>query len=214
MNDTPEYLGKGSFDESQPSGRYLEQRGFAIKLWAAASAVFLTCSLLVGYFIIRGRNVQNLNDTQQVTQSERQSPLPPKAQIFQDEVLLKGSQAVVGGSVRNLTEETLEDLNVEIELTAHDRQTKATRTVRVEPANLRPGELGRFVLQIASSEWSGTRVARLLSAKYKGGIPFKPEIGAKRPPTRAPTPKVVIVPRPKKKGDGYLNTPDTPIRIP
>ncbi len=212
MKDIPEYLGNELSEQPPPLGQDSEPRGLAVKLWAAAFAVLLTGSLLFAYFILRGRNVQSLKATQPVAQTERPFPLPPKAQIFQDEIILKGSQAVVGGSVRNLADETLEDLNVEIELITHDK--KEMRTVRVEPASLRPGEVARFVLQIASSEWSGTRVARLLNAKYEGGIPFKPEIGAKRPPTRAPAPKVVIVPRPKKKGDDFLNTPDTPIRIP
>ncbi|MCA1616642.1 MAG: hypothetical protein LC800_21640 [Acidobacteria bacterium] len=128
--------------------------------------------------------------------------------------MLKGSKAVVGGSVRNIADVPLDELYVEIELMGRAGQTNETRPVRVEPASLRPGEEGRFALQIVSSDWTGTRVARLYSADSKAEIPFKPEQGAKRPTQRPPAPKVIVVPRPKAKGDDFLNTPDTPIRIP
>lgn len=214
MKESTDYLGKSPFEEPLPAGMSDGKKSFAVKIGAAACALLLTASLLGGYFYLRGRNVHNLDASRKVEQAERQTPSAPKAQIFQDEVLLKGSRAVVGGRVRNVTGDTLEDLKVEIELMARDERTKETRSVRVEPATLRPGEEGRYVLQIVSSEWTGTRVSRLMSEKSEGDIPFKPEVGARRPLERTPAPKVVVVPRPKTKGDDFLNTPDTPIRIP
>jgi hypothetical protein len=214
MKDSIDYLGKGSVEEPLFAGVSYDKKSSAVRIWAAACALLLTGSLLGGYFYLRGRNVQNIDAARQDDQGERQAPPTPRAQVFQDEVLLKGSRAVVGGRVRNVTGDTLEELKVEIELIARDGGGKETRSVQVEPASLRPGEEGRFVLQIVSSEWTGTRVSRLLSEKIQGDIPFKPEIGARRPLERPPTPKVVVVPRPKAKGDDFLNTPDTPIRIP
>jgi hypothetical protein len=190
------------------------KKGLAVKLGAAACALILTAALLGGYFFLRGRQVRELQAGQQAAEAARKSAPSPKAQVFQDEVMLRGSKAVVGGSVRNISEETLEGLSVEIELKSRNGQTTGTSSVGLQPASLRPGEEGRFAFQITPSDWSGTRVTRLLSAKAGAEVPFKPEMGAKRPPERAPAPKVIVVPRPKPKGDDFLNTPDTPIRIP
>lgn len=208
------------YSRSAPSDELLltvgdeRNRGFAVKLGAAACALLLTGMLLGGYFYLRGRNVQNIHARQQAAQAARESIPPPKAQVFHDEVLLKGSKAVVGGSIRNISDATLEELNVEIELKSRDGQLSDTRAVKVEPARLSPGDEGRFTLQITSSDWGATRVARLFSAKDGVEIPFRPEVGARRPPERVPSPKVIVVPRRKSKGDDFLNTPDNPIRIP
>lgn len=214
MKEVSRYPGRESSEELLLTVNEAGNKGFAVKLWAAACALLLTGSLIAGYLFLRGRNVRNVEAQRQAAQAGREAPLPPKAQVFHDEVLLKGSKAVVGGSVRNIADETLEGLNVEIELKARNGQTSETRSVPVEPANLRPGEEGRFALQITSSDWGATRVARLLGAKGQAEIPFKPEAGARRPPERTPPAKVIVVPKRKTKGDDFLNTPDTPIRIP
>lgn len=214
MREVSEHSRSGASDDLLLAGSEEVKRGGAVKLAAAACALLLTGVLLGGYFFLRGRNVRNIQARQQAAQAAREVALPPKAQVFHDEVLLKGSKAVVGGSIRNISDATLEELNVEIELKSRNGQTSETRAVKVEPASLRPGDEGRFTLQITPSDWGGTRVARLFSTKDGVEIPFKPELGAKRPPERVPSPKVVIVPRRKSKGDDFLNTPDAPIRIP
>ena len=214
MREVREYSQTGPTDELLLTGSDEGGRGLAVKLGAVACALLLTGALLGGYFYLRGRSVQSTQSRQQAAQDARESTIPPRAQVFHDEVLLRGSKALVGGSVRNISDATLDELNVEIELTSRDGQTSETRAVKVDPRSLRPGDEGRFSLQINSKDWGGTRVARLFSAKGGVEIPFKPELGARRPPERVPSPKVTIVPRPKSKGDDFLNTPDTPIRIP
>jgi hypothetical protein len=41
-------------------------------------------------------------------------------------------------------------------------------------------------------------------------------VGARREPERLPQgkPKIVVVPRPRPKGEEFINTPDNPTRIP
>lgn len=214
MREVREYSRSGPSDELLLAGSDEGRREFAVKLGAVTCALLLTGALLGGYFFLRSRNVQNIQAGQQAALATRESTPPPQALVFQNEVLLKGPKAVVGGSIRNITDQTLEELNVEIELRSRDGQSSETRTVKVEPTSLNPGDEGRFTLQITSSDWGGTRVSRLVSAKGGVEIPFKPELGARRPPERAPSPKVIVVPRRKSKGDDFLNTPDNPIRIP
>lgn len=213
MKEVRDFSRAGAPDEIRLVGGEDEKRSLAVKLGAVAFALLLTATLLGGYFYLRGRNVQTLRAQQQAAEAAREVA-PPRAQVFQDEILLRGAKAVAGGSVRNISDAPLEGLSVEIELKARGGDTTEKYSVGVEPATLRPGEEGRFAFQFTPSDWRGTRVARLLSAKGGDEIPFKPELGAKRPPERAPAPKVIVVPRPKQKGDDFLNTPDTPIRIP
>jgi hypothetical protein len=121
---------------------------------------------------------------------------------------------VVGGTVRNISAEKLEGLSVEIELKRRTGGGIEVRQVSVEPRDLQPGEEGKYSLQIVPKAWSGVRVGKLMSEARGGEIPFKPELGARRPAEGRPSPKVVVEPRPQRKGDDFINTPDTPIRIP
>lgn len=189
------------------------QKSLAAKVWPALLAIALTVGLLGGYFYLRGRNERQLASHRAETEKAK-AVAPPVAQVFQDEVRLAGGQAVVGGTVRNISGEKLEGLSVEIELKSRTGGGIEVRQVAVEPRDLQPGEDGKYSLQVVPKAWSGVRVARLTSEAREGEIPFKPELGAPRPAEGRPPPKVVVEPRPRQKGDDFINTPDTPIRIP
>lgn len=188
-------------------------RSSAVKLGAALCALLLTATLVFGFLYLRKRNKDQLNAAQRAEAAAR-ALAPPRAQVFQDEVRLKGSQALVGGTVRNISGSGLEDLSVEILLKRRATQAAEARTVSVVPEDLRPGEEGKYALEISPQEWSGAQVVRLRSRAQSADIPFKPELGERRPLEKPPPGKVVVEPRPRRKGDDFLNTPDTPIRIP
>ena len=189
------------------------RKSLAAKIWPALLALALTIGLLGGYFYLRGRNERTLA-ARRAEAEKAKAAEPPAAQIFQDEVRLSGGQAVAGGTVRNISAEKLEGLSVEIELKSRAGDGKEVRQVVVEPRDLPPGQEGKYSLQIAPKAWSGVTVTRLMSAARGGEIPFKPELGARRPAEGRPAPKVVVEPRPRQKGDDFINTPDTPVRIP
>jgi hypothetical protein len=188
--------------------------GSATKLIAVVSAIALASALLVGFVVLRKRHDDKL------AASRRAEPLaqgnaPPQAQIFQDEVRLKGSGALVGGTVKNVSDAQLEGLSVGIALKGRTpQQGTEERTVSLSPGSLRPGEEGKYTLQISADEWSGAQVVRLHSDARHADVPFKPELGERRPAEKPPAAKVVIEQRPRRKGDDFINTPDTPIRIP
>ncbi|MFL6231282.1 MAG: hypothetical protein ACJ741_21115 [Pyrinomonadaceae bacterium] len=183
------------------------------KLIAFVSAVALVVALLCGFLFLRKQHEEQLSAAKRAEQVSR-TIAPAQAQVFQDEVRLRGSDAIVGGSVRNISAARLEDLFVEVELKRRASQTVETKTVQLSPGSLRPGEEGKYSLQISSSEWSGAQVVRLRGGAAKAEIPFKTELGEKRPAERPPAAKVIIEQRPRRQGDDYINTPDTPIRIP
>jgi hypothetical protein len=185
----------------------------ATKVIAAASALALAAALFFGFFILRKRHEDQLSAAKRAEQAAQVSA-PPQAQIFQDEVKLKGSQAVVGGTVKNISGATLEGLMVEVALKARSAQAIEKRPVTLNPDSLAPGEEGRYTLTISSDQWSGAQVVRLHSETRKADIPFKPELGEKRPAEKPPAAKVIIEQRPRRKGDDFINTPDAPIKIP
>jgi hypothetical protein len=187
-----------------------------IKIGAIACALAVAAALLVGYRSLRARQLARVRAAQQVELGSK-AATPPEAQIFEDEARLKGSHAVITGTIRNISDKKLEALSLEMELKRRGNgQDAERRKVNVEPANLAPGEEGRYTLSLLSSEWSGARVLNLNSERRTEAIAFKSAVGARRPPERLPqgSPKVVVVPRPRPKGEEFINTPDNPTRIP
>jgi hypothetical protein len=213
MKDAGNSAASSPEEEFHLTADTVAEKSLAAKVWPALLALVLTVGLIGGYFYLRSRNERALA-LQRAGAEKAKEVAPPAAQIFQDEVRLAGGQAVVGGTVRNISGEKLEGLNVEIELKSRTGGGTEVRQVAVEPRDLQPGEDGKYSLQIMPKAWSGVRVARLMSEARGGEIPFKPELGARRPAEGRPSPTVIVEPRPRRKGDDFINTPDTPIRIP
>lgn len=186
-----------------------------VKFGAIACALTVAVALLFGYRLLRARQLERVRAAQPIEQAPK-VVAPPEAQIFEDEARLKGSDALITGTVRNISDKKLEDLTVELELKRRTAQATERRQIKVEPANLEPGAEGRYSLSLRSSEWSGARVLGLNSAGRAETIAFKSAVGARRQPERLPqgSPKIVVVPRPRPKGEEFINTPDNPTRIP
>jgi hypothetical protein len=171
----------------------------------------------LGYFRFFRQTPQNL-----AGQEQQPKETPPAAstevQIFENEPILKESQAVVGGTVRNISQGSLNNLSLELELKRRSDGSTETRSVSVEPSNLAPGEEGKYSLALPRQEFSGTQIKHLKSASRPAFIAFKTAPGARRPrelPTEPPT-RTVNVPRPtpRSTGEEFINTPDAPTRVP
>ena len=141
----------------------------------------------------------------------------PEANIFVDEPRLAKPFAVIGGTVKNVGPQRLERLSVQVELRRRDDNTIERREVSIEPADLAPGEQGKFAFKVKPDEFRGSSVVGLRSGARMGEIAFVSLPGAKRPPERLPE-RVVNVRTPQQKpraaGDEFINTPDTPIKVP
>jgi hypothetical protein len=139
----------------------------------------------------------------------------PEVQIYEDEAMLRGSQAVLGGTVQNLSGAELQNLKVEFELKRRRDDATETRTVEVKPALLAAGAKGRYALTV-SREWGSARIVRLVGANRTQDIAYVSTRGALRPPERLPDKKTVGEPvaRPRPKGEEYLNTPETADKYP
>jgi hypothetical protein len=161
---------------------------------------------------------QKAPDTsQQKAAQATPTPKPePQAHIFVDEAMLAKPYAIIGGTIQNVGNERLEKLSVEIELRRRADSGVETREIKVEPADLEPGQQGRFSLKVLSEEWSGSRVIGLKGGARAEEVAFRSMPGAKRPPEKIKD-NVIIVKTPSKKrsgGDDFINTPDTPYSVP
>ena len=140
----------------------------------------------------------------------------PGANIYVDEAMLSKPYAIIGGTVENISGRRLENLSVEIELRRRDDGSTERREVAVQPGVLDPGSRGKYSLKVLSDEWGSSRVVSLRDGAGTHEVSFKSLPGAKRPPEK-PGGNVVIVQIPRQKkssGDEFINTPETPIRVP
>lgn len=150
------------------------------------------------------------------SQTPSATPAAPEANIYVDEARLAKPYAIIGGTVENVGAGRLESLSVEIELRRRADNGVERREVAVEPGVLEKGKQGRFRLKVLSDEWSGSRVVSLRSGARTQEVAFKSLPGAKRPPERIEAKTVIANPPPRKKSDGgdFINTPDTPYKVP
>lgn len=177
------------------------------------SALTLT---LIPFLILSGCQKAPDASRQKAAQAAPTPKPEPQAHVFVDEAMLAKPYAIIGGAVQNVGKERLEKLSVEVELRRRADSGVETREIKVEPADLEPGQKGKFSLKVMSEEWSGSRVVGLRSDERAGEVAFKSLPGAKRPPERIKD-NVITVKTPSKKksgGDDFINTPDTPYSVP
>ena len=196
-----------------PFGEEREGRSLKTTIIAIICALALTGGLLAGYFALR-RQYSALLGTPAAARPEAESaPVVVEAQIYADDVLLRGSQAVIGGRVENISAGRLEGLSLEIELVARSGATER-RTLEVSPRNLAPGETGRYALTIPARDWSSVQLVRLRSSAREPEVVFNSAPGARRPAEAPAGDTTRIIERPAQNNNGFLNSPDNPVTVP
>ena len=190
-----------------------EKGAMGRKLIAALLALAFTATVLAGYLYFRNRHArQSLAGAQSRVVSSAPKG-PAKAHILIDEAMLKGGQTIIGGLVKNISQETLSGLAVDLELKRRTGGTSERMTVPLTPAQLQPSQEGSYALKVPAQHFSSVRLVSLTSEPNATQLVFTTGPGQKRPPERI-EPKVVVVPRPPSKGGDFLNTPDNPARVP
>ncbi len=179
-------------------------------------AFALTAALLTGYWFLRQRHAERSRIQTQTQSAESPPPLPPSAQIIENDAMLKGSQAIVSGQVLNISSDTLSDLSIEFELKRRKDGTLETREVIIEPKKIEPQQQGKYSLTLPR-DFSSAQIKRLMGGSGSTNLVFKTAQGLQRPPEPPPqTVKTIIVKRPatKNNGDEFINTPENPAKVP
>lgn len=184
----------------------------SVKLIAAISAVVITVLLLVGYTYLRRRHAENTASSIAAARPSAEPRQSPKALIVVDEALLKGGTTTIGGTVKNTSSEPLGPLSVEVELKRRKDGGADVKLVALEPQRLEPQQESRYSLQLKAQDYSSARVTALRIGS-NATVAFVTAQGQKRPLERLES-KTVVVGKPKSKGGDFLNTPDSPARVP
>jgi hypothetical protein len=182
-----------------------------LKLVAAVAAVAITVLVFVGYTTIRKRHAEDAAATLQAAQPKTEPRPVPKAQILVDDAMLRAGTITLGGIVKNTSNEDLGPLVVELELKKRTGGGVETRSVGLQPANLKPQQEGRYLLQLKSQEFGTARVVALRTGTTS--IAYSTAQGLKRPEERLES-KTILVDKPRSQGGEFLNTPDNPARVP
>jgi hypothetical protein len=183
---------------------------------AVLIALTLSVALLFGYLYLR-RQHAGLADAQVKSVAVVSKPaLPTSVEIIENDAMLKGSQAVVSGIVNNLSTSPLSNLILEFELRRRKDGGLESREIIVAPARIEPHQQGKYSL-VLPRDFSAAKIKRLASDGGSNDLGFKTTPGLQRPPEPPPqTVRTIIIKRPPSKGqsDDFINTPDTPARVP
>jgi hypothetical protein len=200
------------------NGSHIKPEGSSlVKIISIIVAVGITAALLIGFLIWRKWHEEKVSSSG--LQSQEQAirlTIPAKVQVFMDEAVRKGSQAIISGTVHNISNESLSRLVVEVELTHRKDGNKEVRSLEVEPKELATDQDGRYSLTL-TGDYRSVKLVGVKSGPQAEEIGYKTAPGAKRPAEGAPeTTHTIIVNRPTtpKKGEEFINTPDNPSRIP
>lgn len=184
------------------------------KIVGIISAALAICLIFGGYFVLRHRSAAATAQPAAAPRVEAREPI--KLQVFEDEAYLRRADAIIGGTVHNVSNEKLSGLSLTIKLQGRDGRTEETRTVAATPANLSPQEKATYSLAVPSAKWSSAKVVAI-AADGSTLVAFQSTRGKARPREAPPAPIVRSAPaersKASKKDDGFLNTPDTPITI-
>lgn len=201
-----------------------------VKIVSIALALCISAGLLVGFLIWRGwheskvpggKDALRAIDAVKIpgvngrTESPAIHPaLPVKVEILLDEPVRKGTDAVIGGTIRNISNERLSGLAVEFQLFHRVGPESDVRVFELDPRDLEPGQAGRYSATL-SGDYRSLKLLRIMSAAGGEAIGFNTAPGARRPVAQPET-KTVVVGRPAapRKGDDFINTPDNPAKIP
>lgn len=206
---------KGTLLETNSSDISSEEGSARARTFVAAICALVIAGLVVaGYLYLRRRHAQQTLLAIREQQGPAAEPKgPPKAQIFVDEAVLKGDQTLIAGIVKNISNENLSGLSVDLELIRRKGATTDKTSVQVQPSQLAPQEEGRYSLPLRSADYTSVKLVGLREGATSTFLVYTATPGQKRPQEKAET-KTIIVKRPSTGKDGFLNTPDNPGRVP
>lgn len=177
------------------------------KVIAAIAALVVTALVLTGYVLLKNRHAQNTAQLAPGVEARK----PPKALITVDEALLQGGKTILGGTVKNTSNEQLDGLAVELELKRRNDATAELQLIALQPPQLAPQQEGRYSVQLKAQDYSFAKLVGLKSGTNV--VPYATAPGQKRPPERLDS-KTITIGKPSQKSGEFLNSPDNPARVP
>jgi hypothetical protein len=173
-------------------------------------ALLLTSTILGGYLYLRKRHERQMAAANAVENKKKAASV----EVFVDDATVNGKTTVLSGTVHNISNEPLRNLAVELQLRRRSGGGIETRAVFIDTKELRPDGQSRYSLELPVQDYISATFFRVIGGDDHAAVAFKALPGAARPPLEAPASKSVIVKRPTPRGEEFINTPNTPGRIP
>lgn len=184
-----------------------------LKLLAVVCAFAVTAALFTAYAYMRRRHARETLASISVPLPPDSAPKgPPLAHILIDDPLLTNGETVIGGSVKNISQQQLSGLSIELELRRRQDSGLEQVSVVLVPAQLQPQQEANYSFRLQSQKYGSIRYIGLKADPQAALIAYTSSPGKKRPPERL-QPKIMVQKSSTRKGE-FLNTPDNPTRVP
>jgi len=174
-------------------------------------AVLLTGAVFGGYIYLRKRHERQVAAAVALETTKKAKP---KVEVFVDEATINGKKTLLSGTIHNISNESLRNLAVELQLRRRTGGGVETRTVTPEATDLAPDGNTRYSLELLAADYLSATFSHVLAGDNGAQVAFKAFPGAARPPMEPPAPKTVTVSRPAPKGEEFINGPDNPGKVP
>ena len=174
-------------------------------------AVLLTAAVLGGYMALRKRHERQVAAAADAEVKRK----APKVEVFVDDALVNGKTTTLGGTVHNISTETLQNVAVELQLRRRVGSGLDTRVVVPETTDLAPDARAHYSIDVATEDYISATFSRVVGGSDRAAVPFKALPGNPRPPMDPPASKTIVVDKKSPgKGDEFINTPNNPGRVP
>jgi hypothetical protein len=173
-------------------------------------ALLLTGTVLGGYLYLRRRHERQVAATVEADNKKK----APKVEVFVDDATVNGKTTLLGGTIHNISNEPLHNLGVELQLRRRVGSGVETRAVTPDTTDLPPDGKAHYSLELPVQDYISVTFLRVVAGDNRAQIPFKALPGVPRPPMDPPASKTVVVGRPAPKGEEFINTPNSPGRVP
>ncbi len=198
--------------ETQPIPIEEEEKRHSRRLLVGLTcALFLTGTVLGGFVFLIKRHERQVAAA---TEAENKKKAAAKVEVFVDEATVNGKTTVLGGTIHNISNESLHNVAVELQLRKRVAGGVETRAVNPVPTELPPDGKARYTLELPVQNYISATFLRVIAGDDHAEVTFKTLPGAPRPPMDPPAAKSIMVSRPAPRGDEFINTPSNPGRVP
>src|ERR1700686_2674245 len=173
-------------------------------------ALLLTGTVLGGYIYLRKRHERQVAAAMEVDNKKK----APKVEVFVDDATVNGKTTLLGGTIHNISNESLHNVAVELQLRRRLGSGVETRAVTPDKTDLPPDGRARYSLELPAQDYIRVTFLRVIAGDNRADVAFKALPGNPRPPLETPAAKTVIVNRPAPRGEQFINTPKNPGRVP
>lgn len=180
-------------------------------------ALLVTAGVGIGMMMLQRRNATRLAEQQKALEQPVEKPKPkPELQVLLDDSIIKSGNASVSGTVKNISANPVSGITLQLQLFQRKDGATIIRQVVPTPADLAPNGEAKFSFTVSQKEYRTWRVEKVLSNSANREIAFVTDQGVERPKEGPTTVNQTVAGRGSgtRSDGGYLNTPDTPVRVP